>query len=115
MGSYGSYGAKSRDNDAPYNAFSRGNASRESGNRAPPSRASRVSDDRDEAPAKRQRTNRTGDSSGSRHAPKSRNEGRGPAEKLAYPWEAHWSDEYSLTYYWNSKTGESSWEKPKDA
>lgn len=36
-----------------------------------------------------------------------------PAEAaLPYPWEEHWSDKYSIAYFWNSKTGESAWEKP---
>lgn len=29
------------------------------------------------------------------------------------PWEVHWSPEYKLNYYWNAKTGESSWTKPE--
>lgn len=33
--------------------------------------------------------------------------------KLPYPWEEHWSDEFGLAYYWNAKTGESLWEKPR--
>eukprot|EP00969_Alexandrium_andersonii_P312346 13800355-Alexandrium_andersonii.AAC.1 len=31
---------------------------------------------------------------------------------LRPPWEEHWSEKYHLTYFWNSKTGESSWERP---
>lgn len=33
-------------------------------------------------------------------------------ESLPEPWQKHFSDEYSLHYYWNSKTGESRWEPP---
>lgn len=41
----------------------------------------------------------------------------GPATKpvevaLPYPWEEHWSDEFGIAYYWNSKSGEAAWEKP---
>ncbi len=28
------------------------------------------------------------------------------------PWEEHYSDEHRLAYYWNSRTGETLWEKP---
>ena len=31
---------------------------------------------------------------------------------LPYPWEEHWSDEYGIPYFWNSKTGDSAWERP---
>jgi len=31
---------------------------------------------------------------------------------LPFPWEEHWSDEYGIPYFWNSKTGESIWERP---
>eukprot|EP00928_Gymnodinium_smaydae_P010922 TRINITY_DN14114_c0_g1_i1.p1 TRINITY_DN14114_c0_g1~~TRINITY_DN14114_c0_g1_i1.p1 ORF type:complete len:419 (+),score=89.99 TRINITY_DN14114_c0_g1_i1:100-1356(+) len=33
--------------------------------------------------------------------------------KLPYPWEEHWSDEYSIPYYWNSETGDSMWTPPQ--
>jgi hypothetical protein len=43
-------------------------------------------------------------------------DGKGSGKKakssLPHPWEEHWSDEYKLTYFWNSSTGESSWERP---
>jgi hypothetical protein len=32
--------------------------------------------------------------------------------KLPSPWEEHWSEEYGLHYFWNSKTGDSTWERP---
>lgn len=38
-----------------------------------------------------------------------------PAAKpvaLPHPWEEHWSEQYSIPYYWNAETGESLWEKP---
>ena len=28
-------------------------------------------------------------------------------------WEKHWSDQYETYYYWNKKTGESTWDQPK--
>eukprot|EP00811_Abedinium_folium_P035419 NODE_8211_length_1514_cov_5.154290.p1 GENE.NODE_8211_length_1514_cov_5.154290~~NODE_8211_length_1514_cov_5.154290.p1 ORF type:complete len:430 (+),score=103.99 NODE_8211_length_1514_cov_5.154290:81-1292(+) len=31
---------------------------------------------------------------------------------LPHPWEEHWSDDYGIPYYWNTKTGDSMWEKP---
>merc|ERR1711862_7741 len=39
--------------------------------------------------------------------------GIGKGNTLPFPWEEHWSDEYNLCYFWNSKTGESAWERPK--
>jgi len=33
-------------------------------------------------------------------------------QPLPYPWEEHWSDEYGIAYYWNSKTGDAAWERP---
>lgn len=38
---------------------------------------------------------------------------RGSASGPKPPWEEHFSEEYSLPYYWNKATGESSWEKPR--
>jgi len=43
----------------------------------------------------------------------SKSKGKGKGESLPSNWEKHWSDQYKLHYYWNSKTGDSSWEKPK--
>lgn len=34
-------------------------------------------------------------------------------ERLPPDWEKHWSDQYSTHYYWNSKSGESTWTVPK--
>lgn len=48
---------------------------------------------------------------------RSRSPVRKPAAKTGWgslpePWQKHFSDEYNLHYYWNSKTGESRWEPP---
>eukprot|EP00927_Polykrikos_kofoidii_P028796 TRINITY_DN2502_c0_g1_i2.p1 TRINITY_DN2502_c0_g1~~TRINITY_DN2502_c0_g1_i2.p1 ORF type:complete len:584 (-),score=91.24 TRINITY_DN2502_c0_g1_i2:206-1864(-) len=34
------------------------------------------------------------------------------SDKLPVPWETHFSEQYGLFYYWNAKTGQSSWERP---
>jgi len=34
-------------------------------------------------------------------------------DALPYPWEEHYSDEYSIPYFWNAETGDSAWERPK--
>jgi len=39
-------------------------------------------------------------------------ESRNGSKSLPANWEEHFSEEYSLNYFWNSKTGDSSWEKP---
>mmetsp|Transcript_5568 Transcript_5568/g.13745 ORF Transcript_5568/g.13745 Transcript_5568/m.13745 type:complete len:525 (+) Transcript_5568:420-1994(+) len=44
---------------------------------------------------------------------KSGRSGASDKSPLPYPWEEHWSDEYQLHYYWNSKTGASMWERPR--
>lgn len=36
----------------------------------------------------------------------------GKSEKLPPAWEKHYSDEYGIHYFWNSKTGDASWDKP---
>lgn len=45
-------------------------------------------------------------------AEKKEAKGGNSSSRLPPGWEEHWSDEYKLNYYWNSKTGDSSWEKP---
>lgn len=35
-----------------------------------------------------------------------------PPANLPPPWEEHWSDEYGIPYFWNSKTGDAVWERP---
>jgi len=54
--------------------------------------------------------------SSSKGSGKSKGESKGKSSskeaKLPTDWEKHWSDQYKLHYYWNSKTGDSSWERP---
>eukprot|EP00928_Gymnodinium_smaydae_P044112 TRINITY_DN29449_c0_g4_i1.p1 TRINITY_DN29449_c0_g4~~TRINITY_DN29449_c0_g4_i1.p1 ORF type:complete len:520 (-),score=95.51 TRINITY_DN29449_c0_g4_i1:111-1670(-) len=91
------------DRSVPYNAFS-GAASQ----RAPT--AKRSFEGRDAEPtAKRAATSATqaGAGASSAAATAKANEG------LPYPWEAHFDEKYGLHYYWNSKTGASSWDKPR--
>lgn len=48
-------------------------------------------------------------------AGKGKGKGKEPrkgSKGLPANWEEHFSEEYSLHYFWNSKTGDSSWEKP---
>lgn len=79
---------------APYDAFS--------------ARTKRAAGDEKFGDVKRSRVDTT------RRDPKGAGKGAGkaPGGRLPPGWEEHWSDEYKLNYYWNSKTGESSWEKP---
>lgn len=37
----------------------------------------------------------------------------GGRDSLPPGWEKHWSDQYATHYYWNEKTGESTWDVPK--
>jgi len=89
----------SRTSATPYTAFgSRGNSS------ARPAPATKRSwDATGEDSAKRTRTEKGG---------KGKGKGAKVADKLQSPWEEHWSDEYNMNYYWNSKTGDAKWEKP---
>merc|ERR1719469_791214 len=43
------------------------------------------------------------DRGSSRPAPASKGQGKGQG-RLPFPWEEHWSDEYQMNYFWNSKT-----------
>jgi len=128
-------GSKKGDaGNAPYNAFSRGRdgasgksydggrkeqqrgeASHGCGSR--PGRFKRSSDLEREEDSKRHRPSsayegkpsrpkQTGADAGKGHFQSSRDGG------LPQNWERQWSDEYKIPYYWNSKTGESSWQKP---
>jgi len=63
------------------------------------------------APSSSQRA--TPSSAGDRsRTPKPRQPKEAPPGVLPPNWEEQWSDEYSIPYYWNNKTGESVWEKP---
>jgi len=45
-------------------------------------------------------------------SPKAGFRGAGASDSLPQFWEEHWSDEYSVSYFWNSKTKESRWARP---
>lgn len=64
---------------------------------------------RQEAPTTSARPSARATSSSSGGKGKPRNKEN---DNLPYPWEKHWSAEYDLHYYWNSKTGDSSWDRP---
>eukprot|EP00931_Biecheleriopsis_adriatica_P113699 TRINITY_DN8886_c0_g1_i1.p1 TRINITY_DN8886_c0_g1~~TRINITY_DN8886_c0_g1_i1.p1 ORF type:complete len:509 (-),score=121.46 TRINITY_DN8886_c0_g1_i1:62-1588(-) len=106
---------------SPYNAFSGGSRSGGSAfDRAPAVKRPSTAYGH-EGEAKRQRSavmtgsrvtdgkkgGNTGGKDGNNGGGKS---GRG---KLPFPWEEHWSDKYKMHYFWNSKTGDSTWERPK--
>lgn len=76
----------------------------------------------DRAPDRGSASRSGGDRGNAAGAPRTMSSGKGavkggstPGGKPSLPssWEQHWSDQYKLNYYWNSKTGESSWEKPR--
>lgn len=54
-----------------------------------------------------------GDRGGSRPAGAGRASGGSGGGKLPHPWEEHWSDDYQMMYFWNSKSGDSQWERPR--
>mmetsp|Transcript_133406 Transcript_133406/g.259737 ORF Transcript_133406/g.259737 Transcript_133406/m.259737 type:complete len:605 (-) Transcript_133406:135-1949(-) len=126
-------GSKKGDaGNAPYNAFSRGRdgasgksydggrkeqqrgeASHGCGSR--PGRFKRSSDLEREEDSKRHRPSSAYDSRPSRPKQSGADAGRGQRPRdgdLPPNWETHWSDEYHIWYYWNNKTGASSWENP---
>ncbi|CAE7643290.1 unnamed protein product [Symbiodinium sp. CCMP2592] len=37
----------------------------------------------------------------------------GKSDKLPEGWEEHWSEQYSQPFFWNTTTGDSTWERPK--
>jgi len=122
-------GGRGARRDEPFNAFARGGGSGAASMARPtPSTArsflgevgrKRSVSDLDEAMfSKRQRRTQAGDldaadvDAGGRSARGKRGGKRHAAQSLPDSWEPHWSEEYGLYYYWNSKTGDSSWEKP---
>lgn len=105
-----------RGSNVPYNAFSRGSGGRDGDRKdsSRPGRSKRPPEEDRAEDSKRYRPssapNRPRQSGGdAERAPRQR-PGKGG---LPPDWETHWSDEYGIWYYWNMKTGDSSWEKPK--
>jgi len=118
--------------NVPYNAFSRddggasgrrrdgdrkerwqGEASH--GNSSRPGRFKRSPDFDRAEDSKRHRPSSAYDSRPSRPKQSGADAGRGQRPRdgdLPPNWETHWSDEYHIWYYWNNKTGASSWENP---
>eukprot|EP00929_Paragymnodinium_shiwhaense_P011563 TRINITY_DN11746_c0_g1_i1.p1 TRINITY_DN11746_c0_g1~~TRINITY_DN11746_c0_g1_i1.p1 ORF type:complete len:562 (-),score=165.58 TRINITY_DN11746_c0_g1_i1:273-1958(-) len=88
----------------PFDAFgSRGSAARP----APSAQSKRRNEDDRHEDSKRARADDRRPAKGGG----GKGGGKG-SDKLPAPWEAHWSTEHNLYYYWNSKTGEAVWEKP---
>jgi len=115
-GGYGSSyssGARPASGSAPYNAFasSRDRVGASNDSRPPQKRAADY--DRDDQ-AKRPRSSfQSGSGKGESKGSKGESKGSGGGgSKLPHPWEEHYSAEFKLNYYWNSKTGDSAWERP---
>mmetsp|Transcript_44788 Transcript_44788/g.103472 ORF Transcript_44788/g.103472 Transcript_44788/m.103472 type:complete len:465 (-) Transcript_44788:118-1512(-) len=115
-----------------YNAFSRRGGSPIGGHNSwegcweggRSARPNRRDNDWDEASSRRCRSNSTPVGHQGAKGPGSRGASRAPTSRaptpsrprsaaLPFPWEEHWSEEYQLPYFWNSKSGDSSWERPR--
>mmetsp|Transcript_75987 Transcript_75987/g.180768 ORF Transcript_75987/g.180768 Transcript_75987/m.180768 type:complete len:480 (-) Transcript_75987:156-1595(-) len=76
---------------------------------APASKRSRIDGGR-EARDRDRKADDKGTSGSDRRPPREPRASAGG--KLPPDWEEHFSDEYKINYYWNCKTGASSWERP---
>jgi len=109
----GAGGRASSNGSAPYNAFAAKSTppagDRKGDGRRPlaPKRTVGRGDDDEAAKRQRMSSGKGGGAAGC-VGPGARPGGG----RLPHPWEEHWSEEYKLNYYWNSKTGESSWDRP---
>jgi len=95
---------------APYNAFARSSAPRSAGREAVARQPLRSTGR--EAPMARQPVKRFVVAAREEPAKRQRTVTLGAA-RLPPNWEEHYSDQYKLNYYWNSRTGESAWERPR--
>jgi len=126
----GSVSRMAPERDEPYNAFAPRGAKggdRPATARYPAKRAS--ADMNREEPVKRARTTeQTGappgnwDPGPTRKVDREKDAGRPEGgkrpsarggDKLPPNWEKHYSDEHGINYWWNAKSGDSSWEEPK--